>query len=107
MRPTEDRLAALAKALAHPARIRILRLLQAAPGCVGGTIVDKMGLAQSTVSEHLRIMKAANLITGEIDGARTCYALAPQTLAPLSEFISGLEASAEGACCVTAEECRT
>lgn len=84
--------ALLAKALAHPARIRILRLLLATPGCIGGTIVDAMGLAQSTVSEHLRILKAAGIITGEIDGPRVCYALEPAALQPLTTFVSGLAA---------------
>ncbi len=104
MTPDDDSIATLAKALAHPARIRILRLLQAAPGCIGGTIVDRLGLAQSTVSEHLRILKAANIITGEIDGPRICYALTPPMLTPLSEFISGLEAPEAGACCNPVKE---
>ena len=92
--------AALAKALAHPARIQILRLLQATPGCIGGDIVGAVGLAQSTVSEHLRILKAAGLITGEIDGPRVCYALNPTALAPLAELIKGLTPPPSGACCV-------
>lgn len=94
----EETLAALAKALAHPARIRILRLLQATPGCIGGTIVEAVGLAQSTVSEHLRILKAAGIITGEIDGPRICYALDPAALHLLTAFIAGL-ASPESETC--------
>lgn len=96
----EKTLSALAKALAHPARIRILKLLRATPGCIGGDIVDAVGLAQSTVSEHLRILKAAGVISGEIDGPRICYALNPSHLAPLTDFIVGLRPSAECACCV-------
>jgi len=96
--------AALAKALAHPARIRILRLLQATPGCIGGEIVDAVGLAQSTVSEHLRILKAAGVIAGEIDGPRVCYALNPDALTPLVDFIAGLGASPEGACILPDEK---
>ncbi|TRW91358.1 winged helix-turn-helix transcriptional regulator [Paracoccus sp. M683] len=103
MQKDEDTLATLAKALAHPARIRILRLLLARPGCIGGTIVDKVGLAQSTVSEHLRILKAAGVITGEIDGPRTCYALNPQTLGPLAGFIATLTPPPGGAFCLTDE----
>jgi ArsR family transcriptional regulator len=91
-------IADLAKALAHPARIRILRLLQATPGCIGGQIVDAVGLAQSTVSEHLRILKAAGVITGEIDGPRICYALNPDRLAPLAELVAELKPAPEGAC---------
>lgn len=99
MIPDDTTPAALAKALAHPARIRILQVLQAAPGCIGGDIVGAVGLAQSTVSEHLRILKAAGVITGEIDGPRVCYALNPAALAPLAELILGLTKPPDGACC--------
>jgi ArsR family transcriptional regulator len=94
----DERVATLAKALAHPARIRIVRLLQQTPGCIGGDIVDAVGLAQSTVSEHLRILRSVAVITGEIDGPRICYALNPDVLAPLADFISGLGPTPEGAC---------
>lgn len=100
----EDAVAALAKALAHPARIRILRLLQATPGCIGGEIVDAVGLAQSTVSEHLRILKAAGVIHGVIDGPRICYALHPNAVAPLSAFLTGLSAPSADTCCTTFPE---
>lgn len=93
-------IAELAKALAHPARLRILALLQATPGCIGGEIVDAVGLAQSTVSEHLRILKAVGLISGEIDGPRICYALQPSALEPLAAFIAGLTPPPDGACCL-------
>ncbi|OJY30036.1 MAG: transcriptional regulator [Rhodobacterales bacterium 65-51] len=96
----ETTTAALAKALAHPARIRILQLLQATPGCIGGDIVGAVGLAQSTVSEHLRILKAAGIITGEIDGPRVCYALNPPALAPLGTLIASLTPPTGDACCV-------
>ncbi|MDO8883514.1 MAG: metalloregulator ArsR/SmtB family transcription factor [Pseudotabrizicola sp.] len=95
----EETVAHLAKALAHPARIRIVRLLQATPGCIGGAIVEAVGLAQSTVSEHLRILKAAGVITGEIDGPRICYALDPAALQPLSTLIAGLASPDSKACC--------
>jgi len=86
-------IARLAKALAHPARIRILRLLRARKTCVGGDIVGEVGLAQSTVSEHLRILKAAGIITGEIAHPRVCYLLNPERVLPLAEFVTGLAAS--------------
>ena len=79
---------------------RIVRLLLAAPGCIGGDIVEAVGLAQSTVSEHLRILKAAAIITGEIDGPRVCYALNPAALAPLAAFIASLAPPPGGACCL-------
>lgn len=101
---SDDHLAELAKALAHPARLRIVRLLQATPGCIGGDIVGAVGLAQSTVSEHLRILKAAGIISGEIDGPRVCYALTSDALEPLAEFISNLAPPLGDACCVPAQK---
>lgn len=96
------KMAATAKALGHPARLRILRLLARTPGCIGGDIVDAVGLAQSTVSEHLRILKDAGVIEGQITPPRVCYSLAPEALAPLAALIRDLEiAEREAGCCVT------
>jgi ArsR family transcriptional regulator, arsenate/arsenite/antimonite-responsive transcriptional repressor len=100
--PRDTDIAALAKALAHPARLKILHLLARTPGCIGGDIVDAVGLAQSTVSEHLRILKAAGVITGEIDPPRVCYALTPGALSPLAALIAELDAVRPDAdACVT------
>lgn len=100
----DDRVALLAKALAHPARLAILKLLARTPGCIGGDIVQAVGLAQSTVSEHLRILKAAGVIEGQIDPPRVCYALAPGALVPLAALIATLDAAATvSTCCVTPE----
>ena len=104
MRDSDTEIADLAKAVAHPARLRILRLLLATPGCIGGDIVDAVGLAQSTVSEHLRILKAAGVITGEISGPRTCYALNPAALEPLAEFIDALTPPSGAACIAPGEK---
>ncbi|MCC5956943.1 MAG: winged helix-turn-helix transcriptional regulator [Natronohydrobacter sp.] len=101
----DERLAVLAKALGHPARLKILLLLARTPGCIGGDIVAAVGLAQSTVSEHLRILKAAGVIEGQIDPPRVCYALAPGALAPLAALIETLDAAADdAACCVTPDQ---
>lgn len=72
-----DRLAAICKALAHPARIRIVGRLKKLNQCVCGDLVDALPLAQSTVSQHLKILKSAGVIRGEIEGPRTCYCLSP------------------------------
>jgi ArsR family transcriptional regulator, arsenate/arsenite/antimonite-responsive transcriptional repressor len=85
-----DEIAALAKALGHPARIHIIRLLLAKRSCIGCDIVDEVGLAQSTVSEHLRILKAAGLIVGEIERPRVCYSLNPHSIAPLADFLNAI-----------------
>ncbi|MCM2563330.1 metalloregulator ArsR/SmtB family transcription factor [Lutimaribacter sp. EGI FJ00015] len=106
MKDTEEdqadkKMAAVAKALGHPARLRILRLVARTPGCIGGDIVDVIGLAQSTVSEHLRILKDAGVIEGQIDPPRVCYSLSPGALLPLSSLIDELDvAHRENMCCV-------
>jgi len=101
----DDAIAAMAKALAHPARLRILRLLARTPGCIGWDIVQAVGLAQSTVSEHLRILKAAGVIVGEIDPPCICYSLAPQALAPLAALIATLQDTTSGdGCCLPAPD---
>ena len=104
MRDTDAEIADLAKALAHPARLHILRILLATPGCIGGDIVDAVGLAQSTVSEHLRILKAAGVIKGEISGPRVCYALNPAAFEPLAEFLGALIPSSAETCWVCHEK---
>jgi len=86
----DEELAALAKAIAHPARLQIIRLLSKRTACVCGEIVDELPLAQSTVSEHLRVLKDAGLIQGAVDGPRVCYCLNPQALLRLKALIDGL-----------------
>lgn len=83
----EEAVANVAKALAHPSRIRIVRFLLAREHCIGGDIVEEIGLAQSTVSEHLRILKTAGVVVGEIERPRICYSLNPANLAPLAELL--------------------
>ena len=80
---SDEQLALMAKALGHPMRVRILRLLAERPSCVTGDVVAELPLAQSTVSEHLRILRDAGLIQGEIEGPRTSYCLNSQGLAAL------------------------
>ncbi len=71
----EQALAEFAKALAHPARIAILKVLAEKNECICGEIVDVLPLAQSTVSQHLKELKNAGLIDGTIDGPRSCYCI--------------------------------
>lgn len=72
------RIANYAKALAHPARIAILNLLIQKQRCICGDIVDELPLAQSTVSQHLKVLKEAGLIKGNIEGATICYCIDEQ-----------------------------
>lgn len=83
-------LAALGKAIGHPARVQILRILVRRTTCVCGDIVEEMPLAQSTVSQHLKILKQAGLIRGEVSGPRTCYCIEPRALRRLKALIGGL-----------------
>lgn len=87
---TAERLAALAWAVAHPARVRILRLLVSRQTCVCGEIVDCLPLAQSTVSQHLKILKESGLIQGEVDGPKVCYCINADKLNELKSLIAGL-----------------
>jgi ArsR family transcriptional regulator len=89
-RQQEERLAALAWGVAHPLRVRILQLLAKRETCVCGEIVEAMPVAQSTVSQHLKILKEAGLVQGEIDGPRVCYCINPTSLAELKELIGKL-----------------
>lgn len=95
LRPVEGagadgELAALAKALGHPARVQIVRLLVRKEACVCGDIVDELPLAQSTVSQHLKVLKDAGLVRGEVDGPRVCYCIEPRALRRLKALVGGL-----------------
>ncbi len=85
-----EQLALYCKALAHPARIQIVQFLAGVETCFCGDIVKQLPLAQSTVSQHLKILKEAGIVQGEIDGPRTCYWLARDCLAQLKSLISQL-----------------
>lgn len=87
-------LALLAKALGHPARVHILRLLLSRDACNCGELVAELPLAQATVSQHLRVLKEAGLIVGTIDGLRTCYWADRDRLGEWHELIGGLVAEA-------------
>jgi ArsR family transcriptional regulator len=89
-RQKQERLAALARGLAHSLRVRILQLLAKRETCVCGEIVDEMPVAQSTVSQHLKILKEVGLVQGEIDGPRVCYCINPESLEELKDLIGKL-----------------
>ncbi len=95
LRPVEgnvadEELAALAKAIAHPARVKILRILVREAACICGDIVEELPLAQSTVSQHLKVLKEAGLIRGDVDGPRVCYCIEPRALRRLKALVGGL-----------------
>ena len=86
----DDTLAAMAKALGHPVRVQIVRLLVRRDTCITGDLVDELPLAQSTVSEHLRILREAGLVQGEIEGPRTRYCVDASGLAALKTAVATL-----------------
>lgn len=86
----DEALATLAKALAHPIRVQIVRILARTSGCVCGDLVDQLPVAQSTVSQHLKVLRDAGLVQGTIDGPRVCYCLDPEGLRRLRVLIAGL-----------------
>lgn len=85
-----EQLARLAKAIAHPARVAIVRLLIRHDGCIVGDIVGELPLAQSTISQHLKQLKDAGLVRGEVDGPRVCYCVEPGAVALLKALVAAL-----------------
>ncbi len=81
-------LAALAKALGHPARIAILRTLAQKQRCICGEIVEVLPLSQATVSQHLKALKEAGLIKGEVEGVKSCYCLNVEYLERMSPLLN-------------------
>ncbi|MBX6381149.1 ArsR family transcriptional regulator [Thermoflavifilum aggregans] len=75
----QNELASMAKAIAHPARIAILQYLIRKNSCICGDLVDELGLAQATISQHLKELKLAGLIQGTIEGPTVCYCIHPAT----------------------------
>jgi DNA-binding transcriptional ArsR family regulator len=97
----ENKLAKYAKALAHPARVAILKMLAKRQACVCGDIVDELPLSQSTVSQHLKELKEAGLIKGDIDGAKVCYCIDEKEWKAAQLFINQLFDTYKGGsnCC--------
>lgn len=99
----EQSLAEFAKALAHPARIAILKVLAQKNECICGEIVEVLPLAQSTVSQHLKELKQAGLIDGSVDGVRSCYCINWKAFekfnSEFSSLFNNLKIKNEKACC--------
>ena len=92
----EERAAQVFRALGNPARILIVRELARRNACMTGDLVDVLPLAQSTVSQHLKVLKEAGIVVGTIEGANTCYCLDPAAMRWIAAFCEGL-------CCGSAE----
>lgn len=97
----QNQLATLLKAMAHPARIAILQQIISANACICGDLVEELGLAQATISQHLKELKNAGIIQGSIEGVKVCYCINPQTWELLAEQLGGFLAAYKGPtnCC--------
>jgi len=85
----QNKLAILLKAMAHPARIAILQHIIKSNACICGDLVEELGLAQATISQHLKELKTAGLIQGTIDGVSVCYCINPIVWDDLQKQLSG------------------
>lgn len=86
----DETLAELAKALGHPVRARIVRLLASQQSCQYGDLTDRLPLAKSTVSQHLKVLREAGLVRGDVDGPRVCYCIDPAGLQRLKLLVAAL-----------------
>jgi DNA-binding transcriptional ArsR family regulator len=97
----QNDMATMAKAIAHPARIAILQYLLRTNACVCGSLVEVLGLAQPTISQHLKELKNAGLIQGTVDGTSVCYCIDPKVWNEYKDVFSGFfkEIVVKEGCC--------
>ena len=99
----QNELAVMAKAIAHPARIAILQQLVKTNACICGDLVDELGLAQPTISQHLKELKLAGIIQGSVEGTSVCYCIDPKGWKKFREFFNNffveVEDPVQGGCC--------
>ena len=93
-----EALAEACKALSHPARLAILQTLAQRGTCICGEIVELLPLSQATVSQHLKVLREAGLISGEVDGPRSCYCINTSTLQALGQKLGHMFRSLEDCC---------
>lgn len=97
----QNELANMAKAIAHPARIAILQQLISTNACICGDLVDELGLAQPTISQHLKELKNAGLIQGTVEGTSVCYCINPKVWNEYRQALGGffVEVTTKNDCC--------
>jgi predicted transcriptional regulator len=97
----QNQLAQLLKAMAHPARIAILQRILMSNTCICGDLVEELGLAQATISQHLKELKNAGIIQGTIEGVSVCYCINPETWKVMHKQISAFLGAYKGpaTCC--------
>lgn len=95
----QNEIATLFKAISHPARVAIIEYLLKVDSCICGDIVNELPLAQPTVSQHLKELKNANIIKGNIEGTAICYCLNPETMQKMENYFSGISRTLKTKCC--------
>lgn len=95
----QNEMAILFKALSHPARIAIIEYLLSVDSCICGDIVNVLPLAQPTVSQHLKELKNANIIKGNIEGTAICYCLNPEVLEKIEQYFKIMSHQLKNKCC--------
>ena len=96
---SQNELAVFAKALGHPARVAIIEFLLKTDKCICGDIVNELPLSQPTVSQHLRELKDAGLIQGNIEGNAICYCINPDTIQIIEKHFSTISYELKNKCC--------
>ena len=98
----QNEIAGMAKALAHPARIAILQYLVKINACICGDLVEELGLAQPTISQHLKELKAVGLIQGTVEGTSVCYCIHPANWQKFRKYFATFFtdiSNNDGSCC--------
>ncbi|MFZ4671523.1 MAG: ArsR/SmtB family transcription factor [Flavobacterium sp.] len=94
-----NEIASIFKALSHPARIAIIDYLLTVDSCICGDIVNELPLAQPTISQHLAVLKNANIIKGNIEGTAICYCINPETIAKIVSHFGAITTQLKKKCC--------
>jgi DNA-binding transcriptional ArsR family regulator len=94
-----NEMATLFKALSHPARIAIVEYLLSVDTCICGDIVNELPLAQPTISQHLKELKNANIIKGNIEGTAICYCINPETIQKIEKHFNVISIKLKNQCC--------
>ena len=99
----QNRIASIAKVIGHPARVAILQHLIAKDSCVCGELVDEIGLAQPTISQHLKELKKIGILKGSIEGTSVCYCIDQNVLGEIKsvfdQFFEACKCGCSGSCC--------
>lgn len=98
---SQNEIAAMLKAMAHPARVAIIEHLIKVNVCIGGDLVNELGLAQATISQHLKELKTAGLINGTVEGKSVCYCVNKQAVQRLQNYFTAIPTEA----CDTNNQC--